>query len=109
MQAAFQDIRLRQAQAIIHPGQPDPELAAKTPKQHRQTGRAPGRNNVRDCLDGRARQVLALKFAGALTNRQIAVIHGLTESNVGVILYRALLKLRSLLIASMPTEARHDP
>jgi len=60
-------------------------------------------------LDGRSRQVLALKFAGALTNRQIAVIHGLTESNVGVILYRALLKLRSLLIASMPTEARHDP
>lgn len=60
-------------------------------------------------LDGRSRQILALKFAGALTNRQIAAIHGLTESNVGVILYRALLKLRSLLIAAIPTEAHHDP
>jgi RNA polymerase sigma-70 factor (ECF subfamily) len=59
-------------------------------------------------LDVRSRQVVALKFAGALTNRQIAAIHGLTESNVGVILYRALIKLRALLIAVIPTEAHHD-
>jgi len=59
-------------------------------------------------LDGRARQILALKFAGALTNRQIAGIQGLTESNVGVILYRSLIKFCSVLTAAMPTEARHD-
>jgi RNA polymerase sigma-70 factor (ECF subfamily) len=59
-------------------------------------------------LDGRARQVLALKFAGALTNRQIAGITGLTESNVGVILYRSLIKLRALLISSTSMEGRHD-
>jgi len=59
-------------------------------------------------LDGRARQILALKFGGALTNRQIASIKGLTESNVAVILYRALVKLRSLLIANISTEAPHD-
>ena len=59
-------------------------------------------------LDGRARQVLALKFGGALTNRQIAGITGLTESNVGVILHRSLIKLRTLLLASLPTETRHD-
>ena len=59
-------------------------------------------------LDGRARQVLALKFGGLLTNRQIAGITGLTESNVGVILHRSLIKLRTLLLASLPTETRHD-
>lgn len=58
-------------------------------------------------LDGRAREILALKFGGLLTNRQIANLKGLTESNVGVILYRSLLKLRILLANAQP-EARHD-
>jgi RNA polymerase sigma factor (sigma-70 family) len=58
-------------------------------------------------LDERAREILALKFGGPLTNRQIAGITGLTESNVGVILYRSLLKLRTLL-ASAQMDARHD-
>jgi RNA polymerase sigma factor (sigma-70 family) len=59
-------------------------------------------------LDGRARQILALKFAAKLTNRQIAGITGLTESNVGVILHRSFIKLRSLLIVSNSMEERHD-
>ena len=58
-------------------------------------------------LDERAREILALKFGGPLTNRQIAELTSLTESNVGVILYRSLLKLRNLL-ASVQMEARHD-
>ena len=58
-------------------------------------------------LDGRTREILALKFGGPLTNRQIAELTNLTESNVGVILYRSLLKLRILLANSQP-EARHD-
>ena len=58
-------------------------------------------------LDLRAREILALKFGGLLTNRQIADLNGLTESNVGVILYRSLLKLRILLANAQP-EARHD-
>jgi len=58
-------------------------------------------------LDGRARETLALKFGGQLTNRQIAKLNGLTESNVGVILYRSLLKLRTLLEKIRP-EAPHD-
>jgi RNA polymerase sigma-70 factor (ECF subfamily) len=58
-------------------------------------------------LDSRAREILALKFEGLLTNRQIADLNGLTESNVGVILYRSLLKLRILLANAQP-EARHD-
>ena len=58
-------------------------------------------------LDGRAREILALKFGGLLTNRQIAELNHLTESNVGIILYRTLLKLRILLGDTQP-EAPHD-
>ena len=58
-------------------------------------------------LDSRSREILALKFGGPLTNRQIAELTSLTESNVGVILYRSLLKLRTLL-ASETMETRHD-
>ncbi len=45
----------------------------------------------------RERNVIALKFAGELNNRQIAQITGLTESNIGTILYRTLRQLRSIL------------
>jgi RNA polymerase sigma factor (sigma-70 family) len=58
-------------------------------------------------LDSRAHEILALKFGGLLTNRQIAELTKLTESNVGVILYRALLKLRVLLANPQP-ELPHE-
>ena len=58
-------------------------------------------------LDDRSREILAFKFGGPLTNREIAELTSLTESNVGVILYRSLLKLRTLLAASQP-EVRYD-
>jgi RNA polymerase sigma-70 factor (ECF subfamily) len=58
-------------------------------------------------LDPRSREILAFKFGGPLTNREIAELTGLTESNVGVILYRSLLKLRTVLAEPRP-EAHHD-
>ncbi|MGB9640639.1 MAG: RNA polymerase sigma factor [Anaerolineales bacterium] len=48
-------------------------------------------------LDPRARQIIALKFGGPLTNRQISHLLGVSEQNVAVILYRSLLKLRKIL------------
>ncbi len=48
------------------------------------------------CLDERGQDVLSLKFAARLTNRRIAEITGLSESNVGVILYRAIHHLREI-------------
>jgi RNA polymerase sigma-70 factor (ECF subfamily) len=57
---------------------------------------------VLQSLEPRAREIIALKFGGPLTNRQIAELTKLSEQNVGIILYRSLLKLRTLL------EARHD-
>lgn len=50
-----------------------------------------------DALSEREREIIRLKFIGELKNREIAPIMGLSESNVGVILYRALKKLRSRL------------
>jgi len=48
-------------------------------------------------LSERERDLLGLKFSSRLTNRQIAEITGLSESNVGVIIYRSLHKLRKKL------------
>jgi len=45
-------------------------------------------------LPPRQRDVLALKFAGGLTNREIAALTGLSEQNVGVILHRSIAHLR---------------
>lgn len=54
------------------------------------------------CLSERESDLLSLKFAAGLTNRRIAEIAGLTEANVGVILYRALQQLRVILVAKQP-------
>ena len=58
-------------------------------------------------LDLRSVEIIALKFGGGLTNSQIASLVHLSESNVGVILYRSLLKLRAIL-ASSQAEVRHE-
>ncbi len=48
-------------------------------------------------LNAREREIIALKFGAGLTNRRIAGLVGLSESNVGTILYRALRRLRDML------------
>jgi RNA polymerase sigma-70 factor, ECF subfamily len=48
-------------------------------------------------LAERERDILGLKFAAGMTNRQIAEMTGLSESNIAVILYRAIRRLRSIL------------
>jgi RNA polymerase sigma-70 factor, ECF subfamily len=48
-------------------------------------------------LKERDQDLIALKFASQLTNREIAALTGLSESNVAVILYRALQRLRRIL------------
>jgi RNA polymerase sigma factor (sigma-70 family) len=50
-------------------------------------------------LDGQERDLIALKFAGGLSNGEIARVLGLSESNVGTRLHRTITKLR---------EACHD-
>lgn len=45
-------------------------------------------------LNERERDLLSLKFAARLTNRRIAELTGLSETNVAVVIYRSLKKLR---------------
>ncbi|AOY75801.1 sigma-70 family RNA polymerase sigma factor [Clostridium formicaceticum] len=45
-------------------------------------------------LDERERNIIAFKFGGNLKNNEIAKILHITESNVGVILYRSMKKLK---------------
>ena len=52
---------------------------------------------LRQCiskLSPKEQEVISLKFGAAMNNRQIAGLLGLSDSNVGVILYRAVRKLR---------------
>jgi RNA polymerase sigma-70 factor (ECF subfamily) len=46
-------------------------------------------------LDQRDQEVVALKYGADLTNREIARLTGLSESNVGTLLHRAVRELRS--------------
>lgn len=48
-------------------------------------------------LPAREQEIIALKFAGELSNVEIAQVTGLSESNVGVILFRSIRKLRDQL------------
>jgi RNA polymerase sigma-70 factor, ECF subfamily len=50
-------------------------------------------------LPERERDIISLKFGAGLTNRHIADISNLSESNVGVIIYRAIRKLKTQLEA----------
>jgi RNA polymerase sigma-70 factor (ECF subfamily) len=68
-------------------------------------GRTPEQEAVRDSdgdrlsallatLDSRQRELIALKYGADMTNRAIAHATGLSESNVGTILHRAVETLR---------------
>lgn len=46
-------------------------------------------------LKEREREVVALKYGADMTNRAIAGVTGLSESNVGTILYRVMQRLRT--------------
>jgi RNA polymerase sigma-70 factor (ECF subfamily) len=46
-------------------------------------------------LPERERELVALKYGGGLTNRAIARLTGLSESNVGTILHRVVVALRA--------------
>jgi RNA polymerase sigma-70 factor (ECF subfamily) len=45
-------------------------------------------------LDGRERDLLALKFSAGLSNAEIATVLGLSETAAGTRLHRTLTKLR---------------
>ncbi len=96
--AALDELRRRKRHAVL---QADPEdTGAPSPEDHAEL--ALRRQAVRAALaslDGQERDLVALKFAGGLSNVEIARVLGMTESNVGTRLHRTITKLR---------EACHD-
>lgn len=96
--AALDELRRRKRRATL---QADPEdTAASAPEDHAEL--AVRRETVRAALaalDGQERDLIALKFAGGLSNGEIARVLRMSESNVGTRLHRTITKLR---------EACHD-
>jgi len=91
--AALDELRRRKRRATLE-GEPA-DLSAPAPEDHAE--RSIRRETVRaalGALDGSERDLLALKFAGGLSNAEIARVLGMTESNAGTRLHRAMTKLR---------------
>ena len=96
--AALDELRKRKRRATL---ETDPEdTGATAPEDHAE--QALRREAVRAALaslDGQERDLIALKFAGGLSNGEIARVLRMSESNVGTRLHRTITKLR---------EACHD-
>ncbi|MDZ4805311.1 MAG: sigma-70 family RNA polymerase sigma factor [Candidatus Eisenbacteria bacterium] len=76
-----------EAAADIPGGATPEELSARRSDAERLT-------RLLERLPERERELIAWKFGAELTNREIARIVGLTQSNVGTILHRTILELR---------------
>jgi RNA polymerase sigma factor (sigma-70 family) len=96
--AALDELRKRKRRATL---EVDPEdTSSPAPEDHAEL--AVRRETVRAALaslDGQERDLIALKFAGGLSNGEIARVLRMSESNVGTRLHRTITKLR---------EACHD-
>lgn len=73
------------------PQEPPPAAGLEAQEEHRLLAEA------LQALEPAHREVVTLKFFGGLTNRVIARMTGLSESNVAVILFRSVRRLREKL------------
>ena len=91
--AALDELRRRRRRAAL---EADPEdTLSPTPEDHAEL--ALRRETVRAALaslTGQERDLIALKFAGGLSNAEIARVLGMSESNAGTRLHRTITKLR---------------
>ena len=91
--AALDELRRRRRRAGLEGEHED--SAALSPEDHAEL--ALRRETVRTALaslDGRERDLIALKFAGGLSNAEIGRILGMSESAAGTRLHRTITKLR---------------
>jgi RNA polymerase sigma-70 factor, ECF subfamily len=83
------------------------EVADGTPTPEERLIRSETQNRLLAALSrlsDRDRDLLSLKFGARLTNRRIAEITGLSGNHVGIILYRALHKLRAVFDVKEPDD-----
>ena len=91
--AALDELRKRRRRARLESEPAD----VWSPGPHEEAERAFQREEVRAALaslDPRDRDLVALKFAGGLSNGEIARVLDISETNVGSRLFRAVEKLR---------------
>jgi RNA polymerase sigma factor (sigma-70 family) len=95
--AALDELRRRKraATAEIPPREeePDPEERAELALQREAVRLALGRVGARE------REVIALKYHGGLSNAELAAVLGVSATNAGTLLHRAMTKLRESLDA----------
>jgi RNA polymerase sigma factor (sigma-70 family) len=73
-------------------------VASGDPLPQEEVERKEEQQRLRFCVETlaeREQEIVSLKFGAELTNRRIASSLGLSENNVGIILYRAVCKLRT--------------
>ena len=88
--AALDELRRRKRSATLVAEPPDEIVVpADEAAVRRATVRA-----ALDTLEPRDREIVALKFHGDLTNAELARVLGVSESNAGTRLHRAVTKLR---------------
>jgi RNA polymerase sigma-70 factor, ECF subfamily len=96
--AALDELRKRRRRAKLE-GDPEDVYAASPEDQADLALRREAVRAALGSLDGQERDLIALKFAGGLSNGEIARVLRMSESNVGTRLHRTITKLR---------EACHD-
>jgi RNA polymerase sigma-70 factor, ECF subfamily len=92
--AALDELRRRKRQAVLTA---DPEDTAGPAAAEDDADRTLRRATVRAALADlppRDREIVALKFHAGLTNGELARVLGVSESNAGTLLHRAVAKLR---------------
>jgi RNA polymerase sigma-70 factor, ECF subfamily len=91
--AALDELRRRKRRAALA-AEPEDALAEDPEDQAELALRRETVRTALDSLDGRERDLIALKFAGGLSNAEIGQLLGMSESNAGTKLHRTLEKLR---------------
>jgi RNA polymerase sigma-70 factor, ECF subfamily len=91
--AALDELRRRKRRARLE-SEPADDVAPTADDQLELALRREAVRTALDSLDGRERDLLALKFSGGLSNAEIARVLGLSETAAGTRLHRTLTKLR---------------
>jgi RNA polymerase sigma factor (sigma-70 family) len=94
--AALDELRRRRRSAALTAEPADPSAPAPADEAERALRRAAARAALA-ALPAREREVIALKFHAGLDNSELADVLGVSVSNAGTRLHRALTKLREIL------------
>ena len=91
--AALDELRRRKRRVSLE-GDPEDDVSRSPEEEADLALRREAVRAALSSLDGQERDLVALKFAGGLSNGEIARVLGVSESNVGTRLHRTITKLR---------------